>query len=191
MRGFSYTGAMKTGFAANHLDVRAFAQVAGRLAAREPLQKYERLFQETKGLGGNHLVNWAAAGELRPVPGDPGDVWLRLKIDATVPLTCQRCLGPVDVSVAVDRAFRFVADEETAAAQDDDCEEDLLALSHDFDLAALVEDEVLMALPLVPMHGTCPAHVKLAVADEAFSVEATAKPHPFAVLARLKGDKSS
>jgi uncharacterized protein len=182
---------MKTGFAAHHLDVRAFAQAAGQVAARDPLRKYERLMQETEGLGGDSLVNWAATGELRPVPGGPDQVWLRLKIDATVPLTCQRCLGPVDVALAVDRAFRFVADEETAAAQDDDCEEDLLAISHDFDLAGLVEDEMLMALPLVPMHETCPIHVKLAVADEAFGTEATAKPNPFAVLARLKGDKSS
>ncbi|MBU6501988.1 MAG: DUF177 domain-containing protein [Burkholderiales bacterium] len=182
---------MKTGFAANHLDVRAFAQAAGRLAAREPLQKYERLMQETEGLGSDYLVNWMAAGELRPVPGGTDDVWLCLNIDATVPLTCQRCLEPVDVALTVDRAFRFVADEETAAAQDDDCEEDLLALSRDFDLAALVEDEMLMALPLVPMHDTCPVHVKLAVADEAFGAEAMAKPHPFAVLAPLKGDKSS
>lgn len=182
---------MKTGFAAHHLDVRAFAQAAGHLAARDVIQKYERLLQETQGLGGDSPVNWAAAGELRPGPGGGDEVWLRLQIDATVPLTCQRCLGPVDVALAVDRAFRFVADEETAAAQDDDAEEDLLVISRDFDLAALVEDEVLMALPLVPMHETCPVHVKLAVADEAFGADATARPHPFAALARLKGDKSS
>ncbi|MGH8821333.1 MAG: YceD family protein, partial [Rhodoferax sp.] len=153
---------MKPEFVANRLDVKAFAQAAAQLAAQETLQKHERLLQETKGLGGDYPVNWAAAGELRPVPGQSDDIWLQLKIEATLPLTCQRCLGPVDVSVAVDRAFRFVADEETAAAQDDDCEEDLLVVSYDFDLAALVEDEVLMELPLVPMHGTCPVDVKLA-----------------------------
>ena len=121
---------MKTGFVANRLDVKAFAQATGQLAARETLQKYERLLQETKGLGGDYPVNWTATGELRPVPGQSDDIWLRLEIAATLPLTCQRCLGPVEVGVAVDRAFRFVADEEAAAAQDDDCEEDLLVASH-------------------------------------------------------------
>lgn len=182
---------MKTGFAANRLDVRAFAQAGGHLEGHDKLQKYERLLQETKGLGGDLTVNWAATGELRPIPGEAAQAWLHLKIDAILPLTCQRCLGSVNVPVAVDRWFRFVADEETAAAQDDDCEEDLLVTRHDFDLAALVEDEVLMELPLVPMHDTCPVNVKLAVADEAFEAQAAGKPNPFAVLHRLKGDKSS
>ena len=182
---------MKTGFVASRLDVKAFAQAAGQLAAQDTLQKYERLLQETQGLGADLPLNWAATGELRAVPGEADQVWLHLKVDATLPLTCQRCLGPVDVSVAVDRAFRFVADEETAAAQDDDCEEDLLVLSHDLDLRALIEDEVLMELPHLPRHEVCPVDVKLAVADEAFESEATAQPNPFAILARLKGDKSS
>lgn len=182
---------MKTGFVASRLDVKAFAQAAGQLAAQDTLQKYERLLQETQGLGADLPLNWAATGELRAVPGEADQVWLHLKVDATLPLTCQRCLGPVDVSVAVDRAFRFVADEETAAAQDDDFEEDLLVLSHDLDLRVLIEDEVLMELPHLPRHEVCPVDVKLAVADEAFEAETKAKPNPFAVLARLKGDKAS
>ena len=182
---------MKTGFVVQRLDVRAFAQAAGHLAGHDTLQKYERLLQETKGLGPDSPVIWTAIGELRPVPGEADQIWLHLKIDATLPMTCQRCLGPVDVRATVDRAFRFVADEETAAAQDDDCEEDLLVASHDFDLAALVEDEVLMELPLVPTHEACPVAVKLAVADEAFEDEAAAKSNPFAVLAGLKRDKAS
>ena len=182
---------MKTGFVVHHLDVQAFARAAGQMTGQDTLQKYERLSHETKGLGGDSPVSWTAAGELRPVPGETDQVWLHLKIDTTLPMTCQRCLGPVDVRAAVDRAFRFVADEETAAAQDDDCEEDLLVTSHDFDLAALVEDEVLMELPLVPMHEVCPVAVKLAIADEAFEDETTAKPNPFAVLAGLKRDKAS
>lgn len=182
---------MKTGFVVHRLDVRAFAQVAGQLSGHDELRKYERLLQEAKGLGPDSPVNWTAIGELRPVPGEADQTWLHLKIDATLPMTCQRCLGPVDVRTTVDRAFRFVADEETAAAQDDDCEEDLLAVSNDFDLAALVEDEVLMELPVVPMHAVCPVAVKLAVADEAFEDETPAKPNPFAVLAGLKRDKAS
>ncbi len=57
---------------------------------------------------------------------------------------------------SVDRSFRFVADEDTAAALDDEAEEDVLALSRSFDLLALVEDELLMALPVVPRHEVCP-----------------------------------
>jgi len=54
------------------------------------------------------------------------------------------------VNLLVDRDFRFVPDEATAMAEDDEAEEDLLVLSGEFDLLALVEDELLMDLPLVP-----------------------------------------
>ena len=43
----------------------------------------------------------------------------RLAVRATFPMTCQRCLAPVDVPLEVDREFRFVADEATAEALDD------------------------------------------------------------------------
>lgn len=182
---------MKTEFVASRLDIKAFAQAAGQLAAQDTLQKYERLMQDTQGLGANLPLIWAATGELRPVLGEPDQIWLHLKADATLPLTCQRCLGPVDVRVSVDRAFRFVADEETAAAQDDDFEEELLVVSHDLNLTGLIEDELLMELPHVPRHEVCPTEVKLAVADEAFEAEMTTKPNPFAVLAKLKDDKAN
>jgi uncharacterized protein len=62
-------------------------------------------------------------------------------------MECQRCLTPVDVPLDVERSFRFVADEATAEALDDECDEDLLALSREFDLRELIEDELLMACP--------------------------------------------
>ena len=184
---------MKIEFAAAHLQVKAFAQAGADLAGQETLQKHERLMLETQGQGGDLMVNWAARGEWRPLPGQAGQVWLHLKADAALPMTCQRCLAPVLVPVRVDRSFRFVADEATAAAEDDEAEEDLLVLSQDFNLAELVEDELLMALPLVPRHETCPTEVKLAVADQDFEAAngeaGAAKPNPFAVLAALQGDK--
>ena len=129
---------------------------------------------ETQGRGGESPVTWSATGELRNPGHVHPEVWLHLKADAVLSLTCQRCLGPVDVAVAVDRSFRFVPDEDTAAAQDDESEEDVLALSRSFDLVELVEDELLMELPLAPRHEVCPEQVKLAVADEDFESAADA-----------------
>lgn len=42
---------------------------------------------------------------------------------------------------------------------EDDLEDDVLVSSADFNLLGLIEDEVLMALPLVPRHDSCPAGV--------------------------------
>ncbi len=89
------------------------------------------------------------------------------------------------------QSFRFVASEEAAEAQDEEAEEDVLALSQDFKLSDLIEDEVLMALPVVPRHETCPVEVKLAAVDQDFDAASAEKRNPFAVLAKLQGGKSS
>jgi uncharacterized protein len=76
-----------------------------------------------------------------------------------------------------------------AAAQDETSEEDVLALSRDFNLFELIEDEVLMSLPLVPRHEVCPVAVKLAVVDPDFESALEDKPKPFAALAKLRTSK--
>lgn len=172
-----------------HLDVKAFAQSASEIAGQSLLSKYERLMKETQGLGADRMLNWSAHGELRIDEAGAEQVWLHLTVDASLPLTCQRCMGPVDIAVAVNRSFRFVGSEEAAEAQDEEAEEDVLALSPDFKLADLIEDEVLMALPVVPRHDECPVEVKLAVADPGFDIASAEKRNPFAVLAKLQGDK--
>jgi uncharacterized protein len=110
---------------------------------------------------------------------------MHLQAKTEVPLTCQRCLKTVEEALVVDRSFRFVKDEATAEAEDDESEEDLLVISKDFDLLALVEDELLMALPLVPMHTSCQSeHVPTSKDDS--DADADAKPNPFAVLATMR-----
>lgn len=181
---------MKTEIASTPLDVRAFAQSAGSRTQQELLQKYERLAQEVAAPTADLTLNWSAQGELRAVPGGEAEVWLHMQADTVLPLTCQRCLTPVDVALAVNRSFRFVADEETAAALDDESEDDVLALDPEFDLATLVEDELLMEIPLVPRHEECPVEVKLEVVDPGFDAALAEKPKPFAALAQLR-DKGS
>lgn len=147
--------------------------------------------QETQGLGADNILNWSAQGEVRTDEAGAEQIWLHLTVDVSLPLTCQRCLGPVDLEVAVKQSFRFVASEEAAEAQDEEAEEDVLALSQDFKLSDLIEDEVLMALPVVPRHETCPVEVKLAAVDQDFDAASAEKRNPFAVLAKLQGGKSS
>lgn len=177
---------MSKEFTARRLDIRRFAEEGAALSGREPVQKHERLMAETQGRGGASAVAWSASGEMRnPLHVHP-EIWLHLRADAVLPLTCQRCLGPVEVPLAVDRAFRFVADEEMAAAQDEFAEEDVLALSRSFDLVELVEDELLMEMPLAPMHDVCPDPVKLSVQDEDFEAAPARRESAFGILTKLK-----
>ncbi|HSV53244.1 MAG TPA: YceD family protein [Burkholderiaceae bacterium] len=181
---------MKTEFDAARLDIRAFAQTGGALTGQDPLQKYARLMQEVLGAAGDFPVSWSAQGEQRKVAGQTDEVWLHLQADAMLPLTCQRCLARVDVPLAVENSFRFVTSEAAAAAEDDTSEEDVLVLARDFDLNALIEDELLMEMPVVPRHDVCPTEVKMEAVDADFDATEQAKPNPFAVLAKLQGGKS-
>lgn len=173
-------------FAADRLDVKAFAQAAGTLEGHDTLLRYERLAQEARGLHPDLHVDWTARAELRNAAGGSPSIWLWLDVQATLPMECQRCLTPVDVPLQVQRWFRFVADEATAEAQDEDSEEDLLVISREFNLRELIEDELLMALPVVPRHDECPQALPLSAADEGFEAANEEKPNPFAALASLK-----
>lgn len=169
--------------------MQAFAQEGVPLIETSLLQNMERLAKESQGLQPDSVVNWQANAELRPGAGAEEDVWLHLQAKTSVPLTCQRCMGTVAVPLEVDQWYRFVASEDIAMAQDDESEEDLLVMEPQFDLLAVLEDELLMALPLVPMHDECPVAPVLRTGEDALTAEAAEKPNPFAVLAQLKKKK--
>ncbi len=167
------------------LDLRPVAHRAEPVKGQTPVGRFVRLSEGLPELSGDLLVTWRAHAEWRaPLAGEPA-LWLHVQAHGAVPQICQRCLHPFAAEVAVDRWFRFVADEATAAQEDDESEEDVLVLEPRFDLQALIEDELLMALPLVPMHEVCPTPVKTTagVLEEAAPDD---KPHPFAALAALK-----
>ena len=169
--------------------MQAFAAEGIPLVETTLLQNMERLALETPALQPDLTVNWQANAELRAGAGTEADIWLHLQATATLPLTCQRCMGFVETPIAVDQWYRFVATEEIAMAEDDQSEEDLLVMAPQFDLLAVLEDELLMALPLVPMHEHCPVAPVLSVGDIELVNAAADKPNPFAILARLKMEK--
>jgi uncharacterized protein len=175
---------MTSAFDPTSLRVKAFAQANASLEGSVPVKHFERLYADCVGEVGAP-VQWAAQGDTQKKAGASDEIWLHLQAQAQAPLICQRCLKPVLVELLVDRDFRFVPDEATAMAEDDEAEEDLLVLSSEFDLLALVEDELLMDLPLVPMHEACESEYVPTSGDLDTSGVAE-KPNPFAVLAALK-----
>lgn len=169
--------------------MQALAQDGVTLVETTLLQNMKRLAQETQGLQPESSVNWQARAELRPSADGEDEVWLHLQAKAAIPLTCQRCMGGVLIPVEVNQWYRFVANEDIAMAEDDQSEEDLLVMEPQFDLLAVLEDELLMALPLVPMHDECPVAPVLRAGEADIAGEPAEKPNPFAVLAQLKSKK--
>jgi uncharacterized protein len=168
------------------LDVAAFAAAGASLEGDWPLAGMRRLQESVAArpeADPAAVVAWRAGGERTPPRGHAPQVWLHLAASAEVTMICQRCLGPMAVPLRVERRFGFVEGEAQAAALDAESDDDVLALDRSLDLHALVEDEVLLALPLVPRHADCsPPGTS---ADDAVAPEAAIE-HPFAVLESLR-----
>lgn len=175
------------------VDIRAFAFAASRIGGETELSHFERLVDEAQGDASLCTVRWSVQGEMRAGSSGSLEPWLHLVAGASIPLTCQRCLGPVDTVLDIERSFRFVETEALADEQDEESEEDVLVLSADFSLANLIEDEFLLALPLIPRHDSCPSSVQLSAQDPGFEQMESARRNPFAALAVLSGkpDKPS
>ena len=100
--------------------------------------------------------------------------------------TCQRCLDPVAVSLDVDSELALLEDENHVALLDEGTEiilVDELTDDNKLWLLPMIEDELLVDLPLAPKHDDC----EMAVTEVGELPEAVAeKENPFAVLASLK-----
>lgn len=118
-----------------------------------------------------------------------GVLWLNFTVQGSLPTPCQRCLEPIDIEVTGDYRLAILFDE-TQIEQIEDAEYVLvweLGLSGGrklLPIKELLEDELLLALPLSPRHEDCQMPVEMEAEDE---IEDEAKDNPFAALAALKG----
>jgi uncharacterized protein len=93
-------------------------------------------------------------------------------------LRCQRCLGTVIEPLSITSRLWLVApgrpwpDDELAEDSFDAVE-----AGKEMALLPLIEEEVLLALPVAPMHEVC---------DLPVAMQGEHEPSPFAVLAKLK-----
>ena len=113
---------------------------------------------------------------------------IELHLHAEIWLVCQRCLQPYLHSLSKQHRFEVFKNEmEADAAAMDDDEKDAIVGSEEFDLLNLIEDELLLSLPLIPQHLACqhPASEQL---ERDFVTEAE-HASPFAKLAALKEKK--
>src|SRR5690606_4073601 len=99
-----------------------------------------------------------------------------------VDMECQRCLQPVTQSLSGELCLAVVWDEERAAVVPKTL--DPLVVSDDsVDLYGLLEDEILLALPIVAYHqeGQCQrsGHYSTGEVEES-------RENPFSILAQLK-----
>ena len=114
-----------------------------------------------------------------------------IRVNAVLHLSCQRCMGVVSWPVESDSRMALVTGPDEAARLPEELDP-LLLEEPRLALATLVEDELILAVPVAPMHAVEDCAVDLGevnAAVEAPSDEpAPARENPFAVLAGLHGD---
>ncbi len=111
------------------------------------------------------------------------DKWKRffliLSVELDLSLVCQRCLAAMPYQMAVQNRIYLFANEERldeAMAQDEDLEG--IVAEEYISVNALIEDEILMALPFSPRHERCENPELDKINQD--------KPNPFSVLTDLK-----
>ncbi|HXF65603.1 MAG TPA: YceD family protein [Burkholderiales bacterium] len=108
---------------------------------------------------------------------------LTLEVSGLLHLRCQRCLGLLDYPLRITNRLLLASAAEAASGALDEDELEWIEASVELDVADLVEDEIILALPYAPRHeeGQCRAAAGAAVHD----IRLTA----FAALAALKDTK--
>jgi uncharacterized protein len=107
--------------------------------------------------------------------------YLRGSIRANLLLVCQRCLQPMKFSVFVEPCLGLVTSVQQMEVLPDNYEP-LLLETQTMSLTAIVEDELMLDLPLVPKHDDEECKKQKTVS----SSEDVLREHPFAILTQLK-----
>ncbi|HNE25622.1 MAG TPA: YceD family protein [Pseudomonadales bacterium] len=164
-----------------HVDAVKLCQQGGRLSGGVSFVQLERLAQQLCDTDGQAHADWLFSLDEQSRKVIHGSV------DALVSLVCQRCLEPVQVAVHADTALALVWSDEQAAQLSRTLDPVLMETDM-LDVLATVEDELLLALPIVAAHeaGTCQA-AQIHSEETPVDVMAGAKKiNPFQVLANLK-----
>lgn len=105
-------------------------------------------------------VEWTARGRLlarREHPSHADRPVIEVEIDARLSVPCKRCLTPVELDLDLSPTFvLFESEQEADTALTEDDRFQAAVASRQFDLAAHIEDELLIAVEEGASHEQCP-----------------------------------
>ena len=103
---------------------------------------------------------------------------IQLILEGTLEILCQRCMMPMPFKVSIDTTLTiFTSDAAIDVAEKDSPNIEGLVVTNTLDVAALIEDELILTLPYAPMHEQCDVEINVVDAN---------KVNPWSKLAALK-----
>ena len=161
----------------DRLDVCAMAEAGCSLRGRIRLASLERVLPLVESSEGEFAV------QLELGKDEDGTRYLSGSIRGMLILQCQRCLEPMEFPLHVKFLLGLVHDQEQAQCLTERYEP-LLVTQEPVRIAEVVEDEILLALPIAALHGDrgkCQGLVA-----EYQTAAGAPRDNPFAILAQLK-----
>jgi len=157
------------------IDSAEFARKAQHLDGQVAVQRLSRLHDQLASTDGNvhYLLQGGLTARREPQ--------IECTITGLVQLICQRCLTELAHQFTTHSRLVLVDHEsQLPALEEEDEAADYVVADPALDVTSLIEDEILLALPIAPMHdeGKC--------IDRPADGESGGKQSPFAALAKLK-----
>ena len=159
----AFTGDPLSEGLAPDIDPVRFARAGERLAGVTLASRMPRLLASGV-LDGAMAVHWQLRGENARDELDRVRQFLVLSLQFAPVLACGRCLGPLAVDdLSISRRFRLAATERQADLEDPEAgsDVDVIAATPRLDLAALIEEEAMLMLPMAVAHEVCPSPATL------------------------------
>jgi len=160
-----------------HIDPFRFAEQSLALDGAVKLAGMERLCSNLSSNEG------AVNVQLRFGIDDQGLTFLHGHLEGTLMLRCQRCMEPYSYGIMSDFSLGIVNTLEEANALPGHYEPALVQDSH-IALRELIEDELILNLPIIPRHAPDECTVKLPLKDSEW--EEGEGGSPFRILESLK-----
>ena len=164
-----------------HVDPRKLADRAATLQGELPLAQLSRLCDPLADDAGNVSATFRFERDERNA------VVIHSLLEVEVKMVCQRCLDLVSLPIRSECDYAVVKEGANTQAVPKDY--DVLELGEDpLDLLALVEEELLLALPIVPVHDPKDCQQPAGANEPEPSEDEVTRSNPFSVLAQLKRD---
>ena len=165
-------------FARPFIDSLDFARNGSEISGVMPVTEMPRLLDALENSQG--ILSYTVRGGL----DSRGDPLLEVSVAGQCQLRCQRCLNSMDYPVRLDVRLMLRDQAGLDALGNDEDECDSILAEAQLDVLNLLEEEILLSLPIAPRHedsGVCQA------ADGKNGLREVK--NPFAVLAKFKAVK--
>jgi uncharacterized protein len=132
------------------IDGLEFARTGSRLEGQCPVADFPRLRDAL------HSPAGVLRYEVEGIAEERGKPALRLKLAGSLQVVCQRCLGSLEFPFRIETSLQLAASQAEMDAGPLDAEgPEQIVAGREMQVLDLVEDELLLALPIAPRHEGC------------------------------------